>query len=58
MWSEDDCAQKVQIGSDGMVNIVTEGPNTQMNSAKLPLMDLGSGNVFRTRWKQGAYPVK
>ena len=57
-WTSDDCAVRVQIGTDGMVNLVSGGPTFYANYAKrLPYTDIGNGNLFHVMWSDGAYPT-
>jgi uncharacterized protein (DUF1501 family)/uncharacterized protein (DUF1800 family) len=56
-WTQDDCSPQLQIGSDGMVNIVTEGPFYANNYLRLASFALDSGNLFSVRWESGAYPM-
>ena len=56
-WSQTNCSVQVQVGADGMVNIINGGPFELYSRNKRPRMDLGGGNVFRVRWSDGEYPL-
>ena len=57
MWTSDDCAVKVQVGADGMVNLVSGGSMQANYLTKLADTSVDNQNIFNVRWADGAYPM-
>ena len=53
-WTETACTLKAQITDDGLVNFVDTLRGEELN---VRTVHADSGNTFRVRWRNGAFPV-